>query len=191
MYAGQRVACPRCSQPFDVPAFHGLIEPPEPQLPSFAVGSREAPNVFISTSHKPLPRLKPSGWFSNAYGATMGVLLAILTVTFLSCGGLIVLGTLAQPAPEPRSKVTIIDKRIRGAPELSSSRVTAANFARVKAGMSRGEVFAILGPGELLPESSILNVTTQMYTWDGDSLGANCNVMFQNDEVISKAQFGL
>jgi hypothetical protein len=30
-----------------------------------------------------------------------------------------------------------------------------------------------------------------MFMWDGTSLGANMNAMFQDDKLVQKAQFGL
>jgi hypothetical protein len=67
-----------------------------------------------------------------------------------------------------------------------------ANFNRLREGMSYREVVAILGSsGELISSSTLAGTTTEMYRWEGDSLGANMNVMFQDDKLISKAQFGL
>jgi len=69
-----------------------------------------------------------------------------------------------------------------------------AKFTSIRTGMSKAEVFSVLGVGELVSENSIdagqFSVHTEMFAWRG-SWGANCNVMFQNDKVMSKAQFGL
>lgn len=73
--------------------------------------------------------------------------------------------------------------------------VTLAQFEAVKTGMNYYKVCAIFGfEGELISQVDIGNdeYKTEMYSWPGyGSLGANCNVTFQNDKVISKAQFGL
>lgn len=71
--------------------------------------------------------------------------------------------------------------------------VTLENFNKLQSGMTYEEVVAILGSeGTILSESEVAGIKTAMYTWDGDSgLGANMNIMIQDNEMISKAQFGL
>jgi hypothetical protein len=71
--------------------------------------------------------------------------------------------------------------------------VTKAEYDRVKMGMSYVEVVDILGPpDEELSQSEIAGYVTVMYMWEGSGgLGANLNIMFQNDRVVNKAQFGL
>ncbi|KLE32499.1 hypothetical protein AAW00_13465 [Aurantiacibacter luteus] len=71
--------------------------------------------------------------------------------------------------------------------------MSAAEFASLRSGMSYSEAVAIIGgPGELMSESDIAGYNTRMYQWDGEGgFGANANAMFQNDELVNKAQFGL
>lgn len=70
--------------------------------------------------------------------------------------------------------------------------VTMAQYNRIKSGMSYNKVVSILGqPTEELSSSEMMGITTVMYMWEGNSLGGNMNVMFQNKKVVSKAQFGL
>ena len=58
--------------------------------------------------------------------------------------------------------------------------------------MSYAEVKAIVGgPGELMVDSSVAGITGQIYKFDGTGLGANAQIQFQNEAVITKAQFGL
>lgn len=75
----------------------------------------------------------------------------------------------------------------------SGSLVTAAQFEKVKVGMSKDEVWEILGPpAETASEGEIAGIHTALYVWYGDNLGiANCNVMIQNGKVVNKAQLGL
>ena len=75
----------------------------------------------------------------------------------------------------------------------SRSGVTMANFRRLESGMSYEEVTGILGKeGEEISSSDIAGIHTVMYQWMGDTgWGANMNVMFQDDKLIQKAQFGL
>jgi len=76
-------------------------------------------------------------------------------------------------------------------PEEPASKVTLANFNRVRTGMSDNEVFSILGNGEVLSESGEGEYHTIMYSWKADNGIANMNVMFQGGKVMSKAQLGL
>lgn len=58
--------------------------------------------------------------------------------------------------------------------------------------MTYQEVVSILGSsGEVISSSDVAGYKTVMYMWEGNSLGANMNAMFQNDKMVSKAQFGL
>ena len=75
---------------------------------------------------------------------------------------------------------------------VDDDKITAAEFAAIQTGMSRAEVTAIIGsPGTLLSESTIAGHHTEVRMWEGDGVGANANVMFQDNAVVSKAQFGL
>lgn len=73
--------------------------------------------------------------------------------------------------------------------------VTLANFNSVETGMSYTEVCLIFGSnGSLLSQVDIdtAEAKTEIYMWNGSgNLGANCNVTFQGDKVVGKAQFGL
>lgn len=72
-------------------------------------------------------------------------------------------------------------------------RISAGEFSEIESGMSQARVEGIIGgPGEILSENTIGGTRTVMIKWDGESgFGANANVMFQNDAMVSKAQFGL
>lgn len=82
-------------------------------------------------------------------------------------------------------------KKEENGPEL-----TKAEFAKIKNGMTYDEVVKIIGSkGEMNSETGAEgdDLYTVMYTWKGNSLGANANMMFQGNPatVQSKAQFGL
>jgi hypothetical protein len=73
-----------------------------------------------------------------------------------------------------------------------STGITLSQYERLQAGMSYEEAVRILGkPGVEISRGDIAGYTTVMYKWDGESLGANMNAMFQNNRMITKAQFGL
>lgn len=69
--------------------------------------------------------------------------------------------------------------------------ITMEKFTKLEEGMSYEEVVTILGAeGEVSSESNMAGYETVLYTWKG-SFGANMNAMFQNNKMVSKAQFGL
>jgi hypothetical protein len=87
-----------------------------------------------------------------------------------------------------------VGDRLRGREisEADSCKVSRAQYRRLANGMSYFQVRAILGcEGSELSRSDVAGYTTVMYMWEGTSFGANMNAMFQNDELVSKAQFGL
>ena len=75
--------------------------------------------------------------------------------------------------------------------ERTDGVVTRAEYNRIKPGMSYSEVADIIGDGTEISRSDMAGYTTEMYSWENPSGLGNMNAMFQNDELISKAQFGL
>lgn len=76
---------------------------------------------------------------------------------------------------------------------VNDPRITAAEFAAIRPGMTPAQVEAIVGsPGELMSENEMAGIHTFMVQWEGDGgFGANANAMFQDGKLIQKAQFGL
>lgn len=119
----------------------------------------------------------------------------------LGCLGLlglvVVLGIIGNLAGErsPTTEQAVSSEEIAAppaeAPPAPASKVTLANYNRLKTGMSYAEVSAILGEGTEMSRSEIADYVTVMYSWDGDGFGANMNAMFQNGKLVQKAQFGL
>ena len=75
--------------------------------------------------------------------------------------------------------------------ERTDGVVSRAEYNRIRSGMSYSEVADIIGDGTEISRSDMAGYTTEMYSWENPSGGGNMNAMFQNDELISKAQFGL
>lgn len=73
--------------------------------------------------------------------------------------------------------------------------ISKSEFDALTNGMSYDEVVEIIGgSGEVLSETGSPGDAyyTVMYMWEGEGeLGANANVMFQDNKLISKAQYGL
>jgi hypothetical protein len=71
--------------------------------------------------------------------------------------------------------------------------VDREKFSNMKDGMSIFQIERDIGcPGTLMSSNTLGNLHTVMVTWPGSgSFGANMNATFQNDLLVSKAQFGL
>jgi hypothetical protein len=84
------------------------------------------------------------------------------------------------------------------ASSVSTPVVTRSQFERIRSGMSYSQVSGIIGvSGEETASSRIEAipgvteaVETRMYQWINAD-GSNMNTVFQNDQLIQKAQFGL
>ena len=73
----------------------------------------------------------------------------------------------------------------------TAATATLAEFNRIEMGMSRSQVVAVVGaPGEVVSEVKLAGYVTIMLQWMNTD-GGNMNVMLQNNEGVSKAQFGL
>ena len=86
----------------------------------------------------------------------------------------------------------IIQKSVSGASD-ESEYITMEEFNKIETGMSYEEVKDIIGsPGEMTSQVEVDDIQTMIVTWYGNGMaGSNANVTFLNNEVMSKAQFGL
>jgi hypothetical protein len=67
-----------------------------------------------------------------------------------------------------------------------------SHYDQMSTGMSYAAAVKLIGcEGEEMSSAEFGDVKTVMYMWSGSSLGGNMNAMFQNDAMMSKAQFGL
>ena len=80
-----------------------------------------------------------------------------------------------------------------GSTSSPEPQITMEKFAYIKPGMSYEVVAAVLGsPGVEMSSSKIMGVTTVMYDWqNGGFMAGGMNATFQNNKLVSKAQFGL
>jgi hypothetical protein len=88
----------------------------------------------------------------------------------------------------------VIESGSGGGIKVAESRctVTASAYASLRTGDSYSAAVRKLGcRGEEISRSEMSGYVTVMYAWFGAGLGANMNAMFQNDELVSKSQFGL
>lgn len=120
----------------------------------------------------------------------------------LLCGALVILLLIAVSIAPKATRATS-DLPHTGQPRLPRTDepqrallvprpiVTLADYRRIDAGMSYGQVRAIIGAdGEELSRSDIAQYTTIMYSWKNAN-GSNMNALFQNNRLVTKAQFGL
>ena len=86
----------------------------------------------------------------------------------------------------------VINKSQIGISSGDDVKITLEQYDSIENGMSYEDVVSLIGgEGSLLSDSEIAGSTSQIYMWEGSSLGSNANVTFSDGKVISKAQFGL
>ena len=70
----------------------------------------------------------------------------------------------------------------------SEIEITLEQFNQLETGMTKEQVFDILGGEGVITSDS---GDTVMYSYNGTSLGANASLMFQDGKLVSKSQLGL
>jgi hypothetical protein len=94
MMAGQLVMCPHCRESFRQP---GAISTVPAQALPLPVQEQRPVNILVA-GPQPQPRLRAEGWFTRAFSTTSGVLVAVLlfliVLPLLLCGGLLFIGAL-------------------------------------------------------------------------------------------------
>jgi len=74
----------------------------------------------------------------------------------------------------------------------SSQGITLAKYMKLNTGMTYDDVVSILGKnGVELSSTEIAGIKSVTYKWDGVSFASNMNATFSNNQLVSKAQFGL
>ena len=102
-------------------------------------------------------------------------------------GVLFVLPQRPETPTSPRTGRMVLPRSVWDSPSV----VTKAEFDQIRQEMTYEDVKLIIGhPGEEISRSDIAGYTTIMYSW-ANSNGSNMNAMFQNNSLVSKAQFGL
>lgn len=78
------------------------------------------------------------------------------------------------------------------AAQSTNCKVSLTQYQSLAMGMSYSRAVAVLGcEGSELSRSDMAGYRTVMFMWQGNSMAANMNAMFQNDALVSRAQFGL
>lgn len=102
------------------------------------------------------------------------------------------IGLAGCEAPQTQPSEDVEATEVAAVEPVETSGVTMANFSKLSTGMTYEQVVEILGEhGEEISSNEIAGIRTVMYMWEGGSMGANMNAMFQNDKMMQKSQFGL
>jgi hypothetical protein len=137
----------------------------------------------FSTPEAAAPGKKKSGFFKVAGWGCLGLIVLI-----------VVLAAIGSNAPRTNSP-TAAEEPSSTASQTSGSfslkKITAEEYAQLHDGMSYSEAASIIGdPGEEVSRSNVAGYVTVAYSWKNYD-GSNANVIFQNDRLVSKAEFGL
>ncbi len=101
----------------------------------------------------------------------------------------IIMGLMNQIGGPPTQSRT--GTAFSGSAKIVNDRITKAKFLELETGMSYAQAVLVIGKeGELLSENNIAGFHTAMHSWANWD-GSNMNIMFQNNRLIQKAQFGL
>jgi len=88
-------------------------------------------------------------------------------------------------------------KTVPAPPRTSPSTITLAEFNSIQSGQTLQQVIdTIGGPGEVQSSIQIGNMESESYKWNGSTFGpfgssGSATIMFSNDRVSGKFQFGL
>ncbi|MBA3314604.1 MAG: DUF3862 domain-containing protein [Planctomycetota bacterium] len=99
---------------------------------------------------------------------------------------------LAVPAEETPTEETDRTVTAPGSRKVDKATViTTAEYNQLNDGMTYDEVYEVIGyHGKEMSRNKIAGHETVMFAWQNRN-GTNANVMFQNDRLVSRAQFGL
>jgi hypothetical protein len=143
-----------------------------------------SPSRFCSACGLPIPNLQSS---KRSVGSQLarGIVFAFLAIGGLVAGLAIIGMFLQHRVGASGHQYGETASRERG------QVVTLANYMQIENGMTYEQVKGIIGiAGEEISSSNLAGYSTVMYSWKNRN-GSNMNAMFQNDLLVTKAQFGL
>jgi hypothetical protein len=157
-------------------------------------GNLPAKHRFLS--RPAFPQLSPGQGRANWLPAALG----IIGVAAFACGTTwLVLGKGSQSQPgSPLAGIATASSGERSPSQApvpaqgQDCRVNLSGFERLTPGMSYVNAAGLLGcPGREMSRSEHMGFSTAMYAWDGEGERALMSVLFQNDALAQKTQFGL
>jgi hypothetical protein len=99
--------------------------------------------------------------------------------------------TEAKNLADVKSKLELEEKQKKIDEEKNKPRLTLETFNKIKTGQSLQDVESTVGKGELTSENEIAGYKSQSFTLKGETFASNAILIFQDDKLISKSQFGL
>ena len=124
---------------------------------------------------------------SGSTQVSPGVASVVILAAIVVFGWMAAAGVFSDGGGTSSSGRVVIPEPIGAPPPV----VTKYEYNQIVEGMSYSDVVRIIGaPGEELSRSDMAGISTVMYSW-ANSGGSNMNAMFQNDKLVSRAQFGL
>ena len=114
--------------------------------------------------------------------AMLAIVVTIAVVWILASNGMFRASTRPEPGRYVAPQVPLVQD-----PPV----VTRAEYDQLREGMTYEEAVRIIGVrGDELSRSDLAGFSTVMYSWMNDN-SSNMNAMFQNNKLVTKAQFGL
>jgi hypothetical protein len=137
-------------------------------------------------------RAKPSSQLTSGQRLLVGGVAAV-------GAGLFLIGAVSAVTDAPRRERLREAREADARDQSGSSAPTQApgpslsGYLSLREGMTYAQAVSALGSsGQEISRSNLAGFTTVMYQWTvDDGSGANMNAMFQNDRLVTKAQFGL
>ena len=127
---------------------------------------------------------------SGAGWGCFGVFVGAAILAAMIVGAVVIAGASSGPDVAPQSTPTPPVARNAPAP-TPPAEITRAMYAEIQTGMSCDQVRKITGrDGVELSRNEFGDVETVMLSWENGG-GGNMQIVFQNDRVVSKSQFGL
>jgi hypothetical protein len=168
------------------PAFTAPAAPP-PAAPTrqAAAPTRQEVRADAASAKARAKAMRP--WYRKKRWWAVGALLLIIAISVAASSG--------SKKDDVTSSSRTTNTTTEATEPANTNKISADEFAAIQSGMTLAQVEGIIGgPGELLSDVNVAGQHDQVYMWDGSNasgLGANANVTFANDRVVSKAQFGL
>ncbi|MBS5886193.1 DUF3862 domain-containing protein [Clostridium sp.] len=118
-------------------------------------------------------------------------ILSVLMVMVLIGGIAAATGGKNETSDDESSTATNSSQENEKKPDKKEdSKVTYENFLSINMGMTYEEVIGLFGEGKEVSSSSIGDIKSTVYTWNGKGI-SNVTLTIQNDIVTSKGQVGL
>lgn len=104
--------------------------------------------------------------------------------------GLLILGLVGCSSKNVEIQNDEITAKAQAGLEDMDAKITLDKYNQVKEGMTYDEVKGILGEGQILSQTKIMDIEAIIYAWINKD-GSNANFTFSGGKLEMKAQFNL